>query len=163
MDVGRAALLCPAAVGPRLGRPWMSVTACIVGVMTPTARRHKGLTEGQETGHAAHGGGVRMLLEVWFTRRAMGTPMRFQDRPQHLKQELYEPTVEAAEDAARRILHGLEHPPNGAIGPATIRSWNLELLDELDAKADLEVLRQARAQDDGTRIPLHEFDPSRDV
>jgi len=32
-----------------------------------------------------------------------------------------------------------------------------ELLDELEMRADVEALRQARAEDDGTRISLEEF------
>lgn len=34
---------------------------------------------------------------------------------------------------------------------------DVELLDELEMCADVEALRQARAEDDGTRISLEEF------
>nr|WP_314744394.1 prevent-host-death protein [uncultured Corynebacterium sp.] len=34
---------------------------------------------------------------------------------------------------------------------------DVELLDELEMRADVEALRQARAEDDGTRISLEEF------
>lgn len=38
--------------------------------------------------------------------------------------------------------------------PAIIPVEDLELLDALERQADLETLRQARAEDDGTRIRL---------
>lgn len=34
---------------------------------------------------------------------------------------------------------------------------DVELLDELEMRADVEALRQARAEDDGTRILLEEL------
>ena len=34
---------------------------------------------------------------------------------------------------------------------------DVELLDELEMRADVEALRQARAEDDGTRISLEEI------
>lgn len=34
---------------------------------------------------------------------------------------------------------------------------DVELLDELEMRADVEALRQARAEDDGTGISLEEF------
>lgn len=87
-------------------------------------RRHNSFRSGNETGHAPEGG-VRVLLEVRFTRREMGTPMRFQDRPQSLTREIQAPSLAAAETAAEGILHDLEHPPTGTVGPATILSWAL--------------------------------------
>lgn len=40
---------------------------------------------------------------------------------------------------------------------AIVSIEDVELLDELEMRADVEALRQARAEDDGTRISLEEF------
>ena len=40
---------------------------------------------------------------------------------------------------------------------AIVSIEDVELLDELEMRADIEALRQARAEDDGTRISLEEF------
>lgn len=87
--------------------------------------RHNGLRGGKESGHATPEDGVRALLEIRFTRREMGIPMRSQGRPQTLERELHESSLAAVEAAARGILHSLEHPPTGLVGPATILSWSL--------------------------------------
>ena len=45
----------------------------------------------------------------------------------------------------------------GKEGAAIVPIEDVELLDELEMRADVEALRQARAEDDGTRISLEEF------
>lgn len=63
-------------------------------------------------------------------------------------------------DVVNRVGFGHERATitkNGKPVAALIPIEDLELLDRLEEQADLEALRQARAQDDGTRIPLRDF------
>ncbi|RSZ61204.1 type II toxin-antitoxin system Phd/YefM family antitoxin [Corynebacterium hylobatis] len=46
---------------------------------------------------------------------------------------------------------------HGKAVAAIVSVEDLALLDELERRADLEALRQARREDDGTRIPLDDF------
>jgi prevent-host-death family protein len=46
---------------------------------------------------------------------------------------------------------------NGKKVAAIVSIEDVELLDELEMRADVEALRQARAEDDGTRISLEEL------
>ena len=46
---------------------------------------------------------------------------------------------------------------NGKKVAAIVSIEDVELLDELEMRVDVEALRQARAEDDGTRISLEEF------
>ena len=46
---------------------------------------------------------------------------------------------------------------NGKKVAAIVSIEDVELLDELEMRADVEALRQVRAEDDGTRISLEEL------
>lgn len=46
---------------------------------------------------------------------------------------------------------------HGKTVAAIVSVQDLELLDELERRVDLEALRAARQEDDGTRIPFDEF------
>jgi len=46
---------------------------------------------------------------------------------------------------------------NGKKVAAIVSIEDVELLDELEMRADVEALHQARAEDDGTRISLEEL------
>lgn len=46
---------------------------------------------------------------------------------------------------------------HGKTVAAIVSVEDLELLDELERRVDLEVLEAARQEDDGTRIPFDEF------
>lgn len=46
---------------------------------------------------------------------------------------------------------------HGKTVAAIVSVEDLELLDELERRADLEALREARREDDGTRISLDDF------
>lgn len=46
---------------------------------------------------------------------------------------------------------------HGKTVAAIVSVEDLELLDELERRVDLEVLKAARQEDDGTRIPFDEF------
>lgn len=52
---------------------------------------------------------------------------------------------------------------NGKAVAAVIPVEDLELLESLEARADLEALRNARREDDGTRISMEDFLAGKDI
>lgn len=69
-------------------------------------------------------------------------------------------------DIINRVGFGNERQTitkNGKEIAAIVPIGDLELLDYLENQADLAALREARAEDDGTRISLEEFKSSLEV
>ena len=63
-------------------------------------------------------------------------------------------------DAVNRVTFADERvciTRNGRKVAAIVPIEDVELLDELEMRADVEALHQARAEDDGTRISLEEL------
>lgn len=64
-------------------------------------------------------------------------------------------------DVIGRVAYGGERVAvtrNGKVAAVLISKQDLETLERLEMEADLQAYRDARAADDGTRIPLEELE-----